>query len=335
MADQNRPRVAVIGAGHRGRGWTALALSRGWPVSLYDLDSTLLQRASFDVGQRVRRLTDIGRADPLAAAGALDSLRIGRSLLHTVGDAELVLDAMPLDLAGKQRLVEQIEQVARAAAITVSMTGTMASSALCARLRRPERHAVAYALDPVEMTPLVEIVPGPLTDPACTMLVCAWFEELDRKTVVLKREVPGNATGRILAAVWRECIDLVLEGIVDLADVDRLVSLGPAIEWAAAGPHLTQVMGAGARGTGVFLSEALQEYERVWGSLARWDSLSSEDRQRLIRLIERVYDDEPSELRAERDRFLARLLRVIEPHTEIELALEENPEAPGTTDGPI
>ena len=332
MADLSRPRVAVIGAGHRGRGWVALALSRGWPVSLYDLDSPLLQRTSVDIGQRVRRLTDLGRADPLTAAGALDSLRIGRSLLHAVGDAELVIDAMPLDLGGKQRLVEQIEQVSRAAAITVSMTGTMTSSALCARLRRPERHVVAYALDPVEMTPLVEVVPSPLTSPACTDLVCAWFEELGRKTVVLKREVPGNATGRILAAVWRECIDLVLEGVVDLEDVDRLVSLGPAIEWAAAGPHLTQVMGAGARGTGVFLSEALREYERVWGSLARWDTLTPEDRQRLIRLIERVYDEEPSELRAERDRFLGRLLRVIEPHTEIELAFEENPDAPGGND---
>jgi 3-hydroxyacyl-CoA dehydrogenase len=332
MADFSRPRVAVIGAGHRGRGWAALALSRGWPVSLYDPDSSILQRASVDVGQRVRRLTDLGRADPLAAAGALDSLRIGRSLLHAVGDAELVIDAMPLDLAGKQRLLEQIEQVSRAAAITVSMTGTMASSALCARLRRPERHVVAYALDPVEMTPLVEVVPSPLTSPACTDLVCAWFEELDRKTVVLKREVPGTATGRILAAVWRECIDLVLEGVVDLEEVDRLVSLGPAIEWAAAGPHLTQVMGADARGIGVFLSEALQEYERVWGSLARWDTLTPEDRQRLIRLIERVYDDEPSELRAERDRFLGRLLRVIEPDTKIKLAFEENPEAPGGND---
>ena len=328
MADRNRPRIAVIGAGHRGRGWTALALSRGWSVSLYDLDSSLLQRASYDVGERVRRLTDIGRADPLAAAGALESLRIGRSLLHAVGDAELVFDVMPLDLAGKQRLVEQIEQVARVMAITVSITGTMHSSALCARLRRPERHLVAYALDPVEMTPLVEIIPSALTDPACTDQVRAWFEDLDRKAVVLKREVTGNATGRILAAVWRECIDLVLEGVVELVDVDRLVSLGPAIEWATAGPHLTQVMGAGARGTGVFLSEALQEYERVWSRLARWDTLSAEDRQRLIRLIERVYDEAPSDLRAERDRFLARLLRVIEPHTDVELTLEEDPGAP-------
>ena len=55
------------------------------------------------------------------------------------------------------------------------------------RLRRPERHVVAYALDPVEMTPLVEVVPSPLTSPACTDLVCAWFEELGRKMADIEK----------------------------------------------------------------------------------------------------------------------------------------------------
>jgi len=62
MNDQDRPRVAVIGAGHRGRGWAALALSRGWPVALYDPESQLLQKAWNEVGDRIRRLTDLGRA---------------------------------------------------------------------------------------------------------------------------------------------------------------------------------------------------------------------------------------------------------------------------------
>ncbi|HEY6947376.1 MAG TPA: 3-hydroxyacyl-CoA dehydrogenase NAD-binding domain-containing protein [Gemmatimonadales bacterium] len=310
--ERDRPRVAVIGAGHRGRGWTALALSRGWPVSLYDPESSLLQRASHDVGERVRRLTDAGRADPLAAAGALASLHVGRSLLDAVGQASLVLDVMPLDLAGRQRMLEQVEQVARPSAITVSFSSSMHASALSSRLRRPERLLVAFALDPVDMSPLVELIPGPRTDPACTLAVQAWLARLGRETVVLQKEVPGNATGRILAAVWRECIDLVLEGVVNLADVDRLVSLGPAIEWATAGPHLTQVMAAGAQGPSVFLSQQLKKNEVVWGRLARWQTLSHEDHQRLIRLIEREYDQDPGELRAQRDRFLVRLLRAID-----------------------
>ncbi len=322
--ERGRPRVAVIGAGHRGRGWTALALSRGWPVSLYDPESSLLQRASHDVGERVRRLTDAGRADPLAAAGALASLHVGRSLLDAVGQASLVLDVMPLDLAGRQRMLEQVEQVARPSAITVSFSSSMHASALSSRLRRPERLLVGFALDPVDMSPLVELIPGPHTDSACTLTVQAWLARLGRETVVLQKEVPGNATGRILAAVWRECIDLVLEGVVNLADVDRLVSLGPAIEWATAGPHLTQVMAAGAQGPSVFLSQQLKKNEAVWGRLARWQSLSHENHQRLIRLIEREYDQDPGELRAQRDRFLVRLLRAIDQGDGSDGSLDED-----------
>jgi len=39
----------------------------------------------------------------------------------------------------------------------------------------------------------------------------------------------------VSAAVWRECIDLVLQGVISVDDLDRAVSLGPAIGWAAAG----------------------------------------------------------------------------------------------------
>ncbi len=324
MDDGNRPRAAVIGAGHRGRGWAALALSRGWSVSLYDPESQLLQKANRDVADRVRRLTDLGRADPLEAAGALASLVIGRSLLHAVGEAELVLDAMPGDLSAKQRLLEQIEQVTGRDAIIVTFTGTMHASSLAARLRRPDRHLVGYALDPVEIVPLVEIVPGPHTSRATTRQVMEWFTALDRQPVVLQREVVGNASGRILAAVWRECIDLVLEGVVDLADVDRVVSRGPAAALAVAGPNLMQVMGAGAQGMEYFLGEALQAHEAVWSKLASWETLTIEDRHKLIRLIERTYQDEPADLRMQRDRFLARLLGALEERRpEVEMELEE------------
>ena len=324
MDDGNRPRVAVIGAGHRGRGWAALALSRGWPVSLYDPESGLLQKAAREVGDRVRRLTDLGRADPLEAAGAPASLVIGRSLLHAVGEADLILDVMPADLAAKQRLLEQIEQVSARDAIVVSLTGSMHASSLAARLRRPDRHVVAYALDPVEIVQLVEIVPGPHTALAVTAQVRAWFGALDRTPVVLQREVVGNASGRILAAVWRECIDLVLEGVVDLADVDRIVSRGPAAALAVAGPNLMHVMSAGAQGIEYFLGEALQAHEAIWSKLARWDTLAADERHRLIRMIERTYHDEPAELRVQRDRFLARLLGALEERR-AEPELDESP----------
>jgi hypothetical protein len=186
----------------------------------------------------------------------------------------------------------------------------------------------------VELIPLVELIPGPTTDPFCTAQVSSWLERLDRRTVVLRREVPGNATMRIAAAVWRECIGLVLDGVMDLEDVDRLVSLGPAIAWSVGGPYLSQVMNAGARGPGFFLNEILQNHEELWDKLASWRHLSTEDRQRLVKMVERAYDGEPADLREQRDRFIARMLHVMEEHEGREVPLWDGEQATTENDPP-
>src|SRR2546422_3262650 len=71
--------------------------------------------------------------------------------------------------------------------------------------------------------------------------------------ILLKKAIPGYVVGRITAAVWRECIALVLEGVIDVDQLDRAVSLGPALGWAAAGPHLTYHLAAGDGGVTLFL----------------------------------------------------------------------------------
>src|SRR5207249_8032125 len=91
--------------------------------------------------------------------------------------------------------------------------------------------------------------------------------------ILLKKAIPGYVVGRITAAVWRQCIDLVLEGVVDVDQLDRAVSLGPALGWAAAGPHLTYHLAAGDGGVTLFLQQLLGSFESWWGELATWQRL--------------------------------------------------------------
>jgi 3-hydroxyacyl-CoA dehydrogenase len=301
------PRVAVVGAGDIGRGWAALARSAGWPVSLYDSAADAATDAAEEVLRRVELLVRLGRAAATAGPDP-DGLRLGRSLLHAVTDADWIIEAAPEELALKQRLLEQIEQVARRGAVITSSASGLHASALAARLRRPDRLLVAHPLNPVELIPVIELVPGPATDPLAVDDVRSWLLHLRRVPIVLKREVPGNAVGRIAAAVWRESIALVLEGVIEVEDVDRLVQLGPALGWAAAGPHLTYHLGAGEQGVEVFLSNLLHTFEEWWSGLATWTHLPEDERHRLVRAVERAYGERVGPLRRERDERLARLL---------------------------
>jgi 3-hydroxyacyl-CoA dehydrogenase len=305
------PRVAVVGAGEIGRGWAALAVGAGWPVTIYDADATVLNPATEAIGDRVVTLIRLKRAEPAVAEDALSEMRVGRSLLQTVAEADWIIEAVPDDLSNKQKTLQQCEQVSRLASILTSSASSLGPSALASRLERPERFLVTHPLNPVELIPLVEVVPGPRTDPECVEDVRFWLSMLGRAPIVLKKEVDGNIASRLNAALWRECIQLVLDGVLDVEDVDRAVSVGPALVWAAAGPHLAQHLSAGEWDVEVFLSQQLGTYESIWKSLAEWKSLPPEEQKKLSRAMDKAYSRHLGHLKEARDQRLVRLLEAM------------------------
>jgi hypothetical protein len=88
--------------------------------------------------------------------------------------------------------------------------------------------------------------------------------------------------------------------------------VGPALGWAAAGPHLSYRLSAGKRSVAGHLQEVLKSYETVWTELASWSHLEPERQQQLIGLIERAYREHGDQLRAARDRRLAAILQGLE-----------------------
>jgi 3-hydroxyacyl-CoA dehydrogenase len=310
MIGQTHPRVAVLGMTESGRGWASLLLGAGWPVTIYDPEAGLLHSGEEEIATRKRQSLGSGipalrdeREEPQGQP------RLGRSLLDAVTNADWIIDATAGDLHHRQRLLEQVERSARLAAIVTCSAAGLSPKELCARLRRPTRVLVAHALDPVEHIPAVEVVPGPLTDPAVLDELRRWLRLLGRIPVVLRKEVPGNAMGRIAAAIWRECIRLVLDGVLEVRDVDALISSGLAARWSAAGPFQTAYLEAGERQTAQ-LSAILRALEGRWNGDGEFQ-LSSTEHQHLIRLIERAYDGEGDVLKGARDERLAELRRIV------------------------
>lgn len=305
-------KVAVIGAGTIGGGWAALCASAGWPVSIFDTNARAVEDAMESIPRRARALIALGRATSGIVDRGLLEFRQAKSLLQAVRDAEWVIEAIHEDLGAKQRLLESIEQVAESRAIVTSSSSGLAPGDLFGRLLQRGRCLVAHPLNPPELLPLVELVPAEETDSEAIERASAYLRALGRMPIVLHKAVPGYVVGRIAAAVWRECIDLVLSGTIDVADLDRAVSLGPALGWAAAGPHLTYHLGAGPGGVHIFLQQLLTSFERWWGDLASWNKLEPEQQRALIAAIERAYEGQIEQLRVARDRRLGAMLRTLE-----------------------
>ena len=305
-------KVAIVGAGSIGRGWAALCASAGWDCTLFDSAGDTAARGMDEIARRARALVALGRAPAAIVEQGLRRLRAGRSLLQACGDADWVIEAIHEDLHAKQRLFENLSEVARPQAVLSSSSSGLPITEIAARCRDQHRCLVAHPLNPPELIPLVEVVPGKFTERHTVELAQGWLHALGRIPITLKREVPGNAVGRIAAAVWRECIDLVLSGVIEVDDIDRAVSLGPGLGWAAAGPHLTYHLGAGDGGVKVFLEQLLVPFEGWWASLAQWTKLEPEQVAALTGHIERAYGAKLDVIREARDRRLAALLQALE-----------------------
>ncbi len=304
--------VAVIGMGDIGRGWAALIAAAGWKVVLYDADQARLAGAAGEIVQRARALGELRGADPHAIDQGLAKLTTARSLLLACEEAEWVIECIHEDLIAKQKLFESIESVAPRARAITSSTSMLPPHDIAARMRDQEKCLVTHPLNPPELIPLVELVPHRGTDRALLELMRAWMKALGKIPVTIRKPVRGNVAGRIAAAVWREAIDLVLSGTIDVEDLDRAVSVGPALGWAAAGPHLTYHLAAGQGGVSGFLQGLLAGFEATWEDLADWPTLDLDKQQKLIHMIERAYDDDIDMIRTARDRRLAAILKGIE-----------------------
>lgn len=312
MSSSATPRVAVIGAGQIGRGWAALLVSRGWSVGLFDPVTAVAESARVEVGERVGALARAGLAEPGAVREGLAGFRSGRSLLQVISDADWIIEAAPDDLPQRQRTLEQIEQVCRLAAILTSSSQRFHASDLCARLRRPERLLCVNPSPPVEYLPVIEVIPGPRTDPGCTADVELWLRRLGRWPVVLRKEVAGNLSGRIAAAVWREALQLVLDGVISVEDLDRAVAAGPALALTSAGPGLGLALGAGERDLSAHLSTVLLTYQEWWAAHPPRTAVDGEELHRLGRAIARAYGAQLPTQTIEHRRRLAALVKALQ-----------------------
>jgi 3-hydroxyacyl-CoA dehydrogenase len=305
-------KVAIIGAGEIGCGFAALCASAGWPVTVFDMNARAVEIAFQEVPRRARALVALDRATPGIVERGLLEFQQGRSLLEAVRDADWVIEAVAEDLLAKQKVTEAIDQIAGPTTLISSSSSGIPPTDLFGRCRRQDRCLVAHPLNPPELVPLVELVPGERTSQETITRAQDYLRALGRMPILLKKPVPGYVVGRIAAAVWRECIDLVLTGAIDVSDLDRAVSLGPALGWAAAGPHLTYHLAAGDGGVTLFLQQLLQTFEGWWNNLARWEKLEPDQQRALLQAIEKAYGGKVPMLREARDRRLSAILRALE-----------------------
>jgi carnitine 3-dehydrogenase len=302
--------VAVIGAGLTGASWAGLFAAAGLAVRIHDVDEARLAGAAGRAAAAARYLAENGLASADAAERGIAQLAATTDLSSALDGVTHVQECVREDLAIKREVFAAVDALAPAEALICTSSSGLSISDIQTAAARPERCLAAHPYNPPHLVPLVELAPGALTSSEAMERAAAFYTAVGKEPVTLTRDLPGYLANRLSAALWREAVDLVLRGVATVEDVDRAVSYGPGLRWAAMGPHLLYDLGGGEDGIRGHVQHLAAVKEGMLRDLATWTTFPPRTGDALADGLaaekgERTYD----ELVAERDALLVAYLR--------------------------
>lgn len=255
--------TAVIGAGTIGASWAALFLASGRSVAIYDPTTDVEGSVRSYIEQAWESMTQLG----LTERGHPDRVTFHSSAAIAVEGAGFVQENVPERLQIKHEIYSQIEPALHGDGIVASSASGLTLGQLQHGWKNPKRFVLGHPFNPPHLIPLVEVMGNHRTADGVVEAAQSFYADIGKVTIRLNKEVPGHVANRLQAAVWREAIYLVLTGVASVGDVDKAMTAGPGLRWAAMGPTSLFNLGAGDGGLTAFCDHFADTFNGWWDDL--------------------------------------------------------------------
>ncbi|MFZ1963080.1 MAG: 3-hydroxyacyl-CoA dehydrogenase NAD-binding domain-containing protein [Roseiarcus sp.] len=255
MAFMAKPvqRVAIVGAGLIGASWAAYYLFRGFDVVATDPAPNAEKDLRKYVDEAWETLIKIG----ISGGASRDRLAFAPNLEQAVSGADFVQENGPERPDFKMKLFAEMDDIAPPDSILASSSSGLTMDVIQSGCKRPERCVIGHPFNPPHIIPLVEVVGGAKTSSQTIDRAMEFYGSIGKKPIHLFKALPGHVANRLQAAMYREVLYLIEEGVVSTADADIAVCYGPGLRWGVMGPSLQWHVGGGPRGIHHFMEHLM------------------------------------------------------------------------------
>lgn len=296
---------ATLGTGVIGASWTALFLAHGHPVRAHDPAEGAEERLNAYVDAAWPVMEELG----LTAQGRRDTLTFHAAAADAVDGAAFIQESVPERLPIKHATYAEIEDALGADAILSSSASGLTLSQMQGGWRDPSRLVLGHPFNPPHLVPLVEVMANDATAPGVLERTEAIYAALGKVTIRVQKEIPGHVANRLQAALWREAISMVADGVTTVEDVDKAIWAGPGVRWAAMGPNLTWHLAAGPGGLADYMDRFADSFHGWWDDLGD-PRLDEATREKLYEgVLAEVGGRSQADLCAERDALVTAILK--------------------------
>lgn len=276
-------RVACIGAGPIGGGWTAHFLAKGYKVKTYVHDTAEVEALKRLIENAWESLIEMG----LSKGASLDNFSWSSDLEEVVEDAEFIQESVPEVLSLKQSFYKTLDSLVDPNVVIASSTSGLSMTDIQIHCENPGRTVVGHPFNPPYLLPLVEMIGGEKTNLQTIQWTKAFYEAAGKSLLVLKKEVPGFIATRLQEAIWREALHMVANGEATVEQIDQAVVNGPGPRWALMGPCEIFHVGGGEGGMAYCLDQFGPALKLPWTRLVA-PELTSELRNEMVDGCERL-----------------------------------------------
>jgi 3-hydroxyacyl-CoA dehydrogenase len=258
-ADKPIRRIAIVGTGVIGASWAALFLAHGLQVIATDPAPNAEENLREYIDNAWPTLEQLG----LSPGASKERLSFTAKLSDALEGVDLVQENGPERPDFKIKLFADMDVLTPETTILASSSSGIPIGISQSQCSHPERCVIGHPFNPPHLIPLVEIVGGEKTSAVTIERSIAFYASIGKRPIHLKKEVVGHVANRLQAALYREIVYLIDQGVLSVTDADAAVSWGPGLRWGLMGPNLLFHLAGGQGGIQHFM-------EHLAGPMTTW-----------------------------------------------------------------
>jgi 3-hydroxyacyl-CoA dehydrogenase/DNA-binding beta-propeller fold protein YncE len=302
-------RIAIVGTGVIGASWAAYYLSRGFDVVATDPAANAEGALRRYVDEAWVTLTQAG----LSAGASRERLSFTPNLAAALSEADFVQENAPERPDFKAKLFADMDAASPADAILASSSSSITMDVIQSACKRPQRCVIGHPFNPPHVIPLVEVVGGAKTSRDTLERAMAFYASIGKKPIRLHKALPGHVANRLQAALYKEVLYLIQQGVLSVADADAAVCYGPGLRWGVMGPSLQWHVGGGQGGISHFMEHLMAPLEGLMKALGTPDVTPALKRKVVDAVLEEASGRSVDQLAREENEVLIGLLALRAP----------------------
>jgi 3-hydroxybutyryl-CoA dehydrogenase len=217
-------KVAVLGGGLMGSGIAQVSAAAGFPTTVREVSDALGLKARQSIEKSLAKGIERGKVTESERDKTLGNLRFVTDL-KDLADADLFIEAVVENLAVKNDLWSQLNQIAHPDAIFASNTSSLTIIAMAAASGRPDRMLGMHFFNPVPLMKLVEVIRTITTSKETEERALDFVRWLDKEPIRAK-DNSGFVVNLLLIPYMVDAIRALESNVASIEDIDKGMQLG-------------------------------------------------------------------------------------------------------------